>query len=68
MRRGRFYADLYDVWRSMIKSGAEIKPEWLRYRNFRNWATSNGFPAARRLMRKNESLNYEPGNCYFAAQ
>lgn len=43
--------------------GISICEEWLQFKNFRDWALSNGYDELLTIDRINNDGNYEPSNC-----
>lgn len=73
-------ARLYNVWVKMKQRctdskshaykryggrGISICDQWMDYRNFKKWATNNGYSDKLQIDRINNDGNYEPGNCRF---
>ena len=73
---------LYNIWSGMTQRccnqnshgykdygarGITVCEEWMKdYRNFRKWATENGYDDNLSLDRINNDGNYEPSNCRWA--
>jgi len=45
--------------------GISVCDDWLKYKNFRKWALSNGYSDKLFIDRIDNDGNYEPGNCRF---
>lgn len=72
---------LYNIWKCMRQrcnnpnnpsyinyggKGVKICEEWKEYKNFRDWALSNGYQDHLSIDRINVDGNYEPNNCRWA--
>lgn len=80
-RHGESHTALHDLWLSMRRRcdcqnasnydryggrGIRVCSEWdVSYESFRDWALANGYRDGLQIDRRNNSGNYEPGNCHF---
>lgn len=55
-------------WPNYGGRGISVCSEWLDYRNFRAWATANGYAEGLTLERIDNDGNYEPSRCCWIPQ
>lgn len=61
----RCYNEKSIAYKDYGNKGIIVCPEWHDRETFKQWSRENGYVKGLRLERKDNSGNYEPGNCYF---
>ena len=63
IRKSESGSRIYGAWKRLRKH--PYNPIFEEFQNFYKWAISEGYVIGDKLMRRDESLPYAPGNCYW---